>query len=113
MQPDVSSVGIVGIIVALIALSVGPGGVFFFLVRGMNKSMNGAAEATHRIEKNMKEGFVTISSAQDRDHDIIIVMGTTVDSLSSEVQMRREVAEKQEKALTIIATRMEMNQGDD
>lgn len=57
---------IIGGIVAVVGMAVGPGGVFYFLVK---KGLNGSMEAVFRTEKKVEE----IQKDLKKDHDSLTI----------------------------------------
>ena len=61
-------------ITAIVSAVLGPGGVFFLLVR---KAINGGAEAIHRVERNVSE----IKVVQRADHDTLTTVVGKLDAI--------------------------------
>lgn len=89
---------------SVVGVILGPGGVFFLLVR---KAINGSSEAIHRVETSVG----TISEVQAEDHDTLIRAVTTLEAMKSDEVDYKRLVERHSLAIERIVQRCDLIHG--
>lgn len=87
--------------VGLVGLALGPGGVFYFLVK---KGLNGSVEAIDRMEKQTSK----ISAIQNMDHDQITTMSANLSTLAKEFSRTQRKTDLHETQLASMRARCDL-----
>lgn len=94
-------VTIAGAVVALLGVALGPGGVFYFLVK---RGLNGAVQAIERTDKTVGK----IAAVQTLDHDRLVQAVTTLDALKEEQKHYNTLVDRNTKAIIAVQSRCEV-----
>lgn len=98
-QMDAITIG--GVILGVVSLAVGPGGVFYFLVK---KGLNGTVAAIERTDKTVGK----MSALQNMDHDRITQAVTTLEQIKNENHYYHKLVDEHTKAIVAVETRCEV-----
>jgi hypothetical protein len=94
-------VQIITSVAGLIGLAVGPGGVFYFMVK---KGLNGSLDAVARMDRSIAK----ISSTQDKDHDTLTKTCATLEVIGGESARYHRVVERNTLAIAAVKTRCDI-----
>ena len=88
-------------IVGVVGFAVGPGGVFYFLVK---RGLNGSVESLNRMDRSIDK----ISRTQDRDHDALTRAVNTLDSISEESSRCHQQSERNARDIATARARCDI-----
>lgn len=92
---------VAGIVASLIGVAVGPGGVFYFLVK---RGLNGSVQAVERMDRTLGR----ISAIQSMDHDSLTKAVTALEQIKQENRHYHKMTDQHARDIVAIQSRCDL-----